>query len=368
MIVHLVFAMIYYQFSIRNSEDTEMKSRMNDLSNNHYHWCVDKTWDLASESSLASMQALVLMAVHCRCFPKPGAAWIIVTMAWSRVIDMDLHRPFLKKGEPTTLENEMRKRVFWCLFMIMITIYGRLGKPMPIRLEDFDVDYPMVIPDECLTEEGIIEQGRNGDCHWLVASASFKLAVLFLEMYNKVYSVRQDPKKHVEAIRHVEERFRLYRRSLPDELKLDRCKPKDRVMATYLEASNWELMLCLRHPARCITDDPVFIVENYRICEEASKKVLNMAMELARLKSLDTTWYQMAVYVAAVFTLLASHWLRRAEITHSELASLKEEMSKGLSIINEVMQNIRMLNAHRLLKDIFIPYLPFYVYLLLDKL
>lgn len=341
----MVFAIIYYQFGIRNGENSEMRARMNDLSNKHYHWCVDKTWDLASEISLQSIQALVLMATHCRCFPKPGPACLITTLAWNRAIEMNLHRNNQKKGEPTNLGNEMRKRAWWCLFMIVVIMYGRLGKPMPIRGEDIDVEYPVVIADDYLTENGIVDPGQVGDCPWAVSSGSFRLAFLFMEMYNKVYVVRPDSRSHVEAVRLMEEKFRAYQRDLPDELKLDKCKPSNRIMATYLEASHYEFVLCLRHPSRCATSDPAFVAESYRICEDASKRLLQSATELARLKSLDTTWYQLAVYVAAVFTLVAARWVRRAEVTPIELAALKEEINMGLAITSEVLKYIGMLGA-----------------------
>lgn len=320
-----------------------MKSRMNDLSNKHFHWCVDKTWDLASEVTLQSVQALILLAAHSRCFPKPGPAWLITTLAWTRAIEMNLHRNNQKSDEPTNLDNEMRKRAWWCLFMIVVIMYGRLGKPMPIRGEDIDVEFPVVIPDEYLTEDGIAEPGQIGDCDWAVASGCFRLAFLFMEMYNKVYVVRSDARSHIEAVRSMEQKFRAFERELPDELKLDKCKPGNRIMATYLEASKYEFQLCLRHPSRCTTNDPAFVAESYRICEDASRRLLQSATELARLKSLDTTWYQLAVYVAAVFTLLAARWVRRAEVTPAELTALKEEMNMGLQIISEVLKYIGML-------------------------
>lgn len=340
----MVFAIIYYQYGIRNGEKTEFRMHYNDLSNKHYHWCVDKTWDLASEISLQSIQALVLMATHCRCFPKPGPAWLVTTLAWNRAIEMNLHRRSRPPDEPTTLDNEMRKRAWWCLFMMVVIMYGRLGKPMPIRSEDIDVDYPLVLDDELLTDEGVLNNNNNNNnnnsCAWVIASGSFRLAFLFLEMYNRVYVVRTDARTHVEAVHALEAKFRAYQRDLPDELKIEGCKPANYVMATYLEASHHEFLLCLRHPSRCATTDPAFVAEGYRICEDASKKILQLATELARLKSLDTTWYQLAVYVAAVFTLLAARWVRRADVTPAELADLKEEMNMGLLVISEVVKYI----------------------------
>lgn len=343
----MVFAIMYYQFGVRNGDNGDRKAQLNELSNKHYHWCLDKVWDIATEGSIATMQAVTMIAIHCRGFPKPGPAYLMATLAWNRAIEMNLHRAYLKRDEPTNLENELRKRVWWSLFMVFVMLCGRLGKPMPIRAEDIDVDYPEAIADEYLTEEGILEHDDTGDCYWLVASSGFRLSFLFMDMWNNVYSTRQDARRYVESIRRVEQRFRAFQRELPDELRPDKCKPANRVVATYLQGSSYEFLFCLRHPSRCATGDPAFVAENYRASDDAAKNMLRVASELARLKSLDTTWYQMAVYVAVIFTLLASKWERRAEITSAELTELRENVSLGMSVIGEILKYIGTSRSRR---------------------
>ncbi|KUI57360.1 Activator of stress genes 1 [Cytospora mali] len=339
-IVHMVFAMMYYQFGVRNGQGPEMKAQMNEVSNKHYHWCLDKTHALVSELSIAAVQALALIATHCRGFPKPGPAYHMATIAWARAMEMKLHRAFVPKGKPSNLENEMRKRLWWCVFMLVVTLYGRIGMPIPIRAEDFDVEMPICVPDEAITENGIIESERNKECYYLVGVAGFKLTYLFMELWNHIYSVRQNPKTYVAAVRRLEQQFREYEDNLPDEIRLGKCKHKDQVNAAYLEASSYEFLMCLRHPSRCITTDPEFIAENNRVSEDAARKMLRTANELARLKSLDTTWYQMAVYVAAMFTILAAHWERRFDVTPEGFTNLQADMNMGLFVISEVSKYI----------------------------
>lgn len=351
-IVHMVFALMYYQFGVRNGEGPERKAQMNDVSNKHYHWCLDKTHDLISDLSIPSVQALILIAHHCRGFPKPGPAYHMASIAWARAMEMNLHRSYLRKGEPTNLDNEMRKRIWWCILMLVVTLYGRIGMPMPIRAEDFDVEMPVCVPDELITENGIIDSDRDMECYWLAGLAGFKLTCLFMELWNNIYSVRQDPKKYMASVQRLEEQFRTYEDELPDEMRPGKCKPQDQVTAYYLEACNSEFLLCLRHPSRCIASDPVFIADNNRISEDSARKLLRAVSELARLKSLDTTWYQMAVYVAAIFTILSAHWERRYDITSAEFANLQSDMSVGLFVISEVSKYIGVGPDSRMMSQI----------------
>lgn len=345
----MVFAIMYYQFSVRDSEDPDRKAQLNELSNRHYHWCLDKTWDLGCDMSIPSTQALVLMLTHCRGFPKPGPVYLMATLAWTRAMDMNLHRAFLDKDEPTTLENEMRKRLWWSIFMVVVILYGRIGKPMPIRADDFDTELPICIPDECIDETGITDPDRIGECYWLVGHAGFKLSFLFMELWNNVYSVRQDPNKYMASVRRLERQFRTYERELPEELQVDKCKPQNQMLASYLAGSNHEFLFCLRHPSRCISADPGFVAENSKVSEDSARGLLRVASELSRLKSLDTTWYQLAIYVAAVFTILAAHWERRFEMTSADSSSLRADINMGLSVLMEVSKYIGISKCYDLI-------------------
>ncbi|KAF3764132.1 hypothetical protein M406DRAFT_216321, partial [Cryphonectria parasitica EP155] len=341
VIVHMVLAIMYWQSACRNGEDPDRRAELNNLSNIHYHWSVDKTWDLAGEMSLAAAQALVLMATHCRSFPKPGPAYLIASLAWNRVIESNMHRAYLGGHELTTFENEMRKRIFWSLFGVVVSLFGRLGKPMPIRAEDIDVGFPIAIPDECLTDEGgITDPARIGESDCIPALTSFRLSFLFMDMWNSVYSARQSPDRYAHELRRVEQDFWAFHRDLRDQLRPDRPAAELSVHAKYLDCACYEFLLCLRHPSHCATSDPAIVAENHEVCEIYSRKLLSTASELARHKALDTTWYQMTVYVAAIFTLLASLWNRRTETTPADLDDLKEYMDMGLFVVKAILKYI----------------------------
>ncbi|KAK4097422.1 hypothetical protein N658DRAFT_478881 [Parathielavia hyrcaniae] len=336
VLVHMVFASIYFQYGIRNREEPDKYAQLNDLSNKHYHWSLNKFFDLAASQTVTAVQALAMIVSHTRNFPKPGCSWIIASYAFVRAIELNLHRAVHIAGGGTTLDYEVRKRVWWAILGILSTLNGRLGKPMPISAEEYDVEFPIAINDELLGEEGILDPSKIGHCSYQVGLIGFKVIPLFMEMYSKIYGVRCDPSKYVQVVTQLEEALRDITDNLPDELRVDKCQSTHQMFALYTQAFCLELTLCLRHPSVCPTDDAKICAENTRICEDTARKLLKVVGSLVKMKSLDTTWYQLAVYVAAIFSSLVAHWQRRYETTAYEIANLRKEMSQWLNILAEI--------------------------------
>lgn len=333
--VHMVFASIYLQYGLRNRENPEQKARLNELSNKHYHFSLSKFFDLVTSRTFEDLQAMTLIAVHTRCFPKPDcgsqATWFCLWMA----IELGLHRAMKKQGEGTNLENEMRKRVWWAILEMGVALNGRMGKPMSIRPEDVDVDFPEMIPDELLTKDGV-DTSRTGKCTYEIGVSCFKLAALYWEMYSHIYCARRDPNTYPQVVEHIEARIDAWRESLPDSVKTTVVNEShNEVFAVYMEYAEHELRLCLRHPSVAATNDPKMMAENSRVCEKAAKAMLAAAHNMYRLKSLDTTWYVLSEYIAAMFTSLAVVWERRHETTTAEVDALREDMNSWLVILAE---------------------------------
>ncbi|WQF84199.1 hypothetical protein CDEST_09213 [Colletotrichum destructivum] len=335
VMVHMVFATIYFQYGVRNWEQQETRSQLNDLSNKHYHFALSKMFDLASSQSVAAVQAMAMICAHSRSFPKPGCGSMIVNFAFHRAIDLNMHRAMKVPGDTTNLENEIRKRTWWTILLVYVTLNGRLGRPMPITVEEYDVDFPEPIADEALTPDGV-DPSVTTPCTYHVGLAGFKILPLFMEMYSNIYSVRRDPKNYVDVVNSLEEQLRLWKDNLPESLQINpgQTEHEGRMYALYIQMYALEFRLCLRHPSVAMTSDRKMLLENARICEETAAHMLNAVKSLVKLKSLDTTWYQMAVYGAAIFTTLVAHWERRFEATPSQIASLREEMRDWMEIIN----------------------------------
>ncbi|RYP77196.1 hypothetical protein DL771_001245 [Monosporascus sp. 5C6A] len=336
VMVHMVYATIYLQYGIRQ-ESPEQRARLHKMSNNHYHFALSKLFDLATARTIDDLQAMTMIALHTSRFPKSDSSNMLTCYALSIAMGLGLHRAYKKPGEGTNLENEMRKRIWWVLAATAIVLNGRLGRPMPLRLEECDVEFPEPIADELLTRDGV-DTSRVAKCPFEAGIACHKIAALFLEMYSNIYAARRDPRRYVPIVEALEEQLQDWKDNLPDLLRiddLDRAEHEGHMMALYIQLLSGEFRLCLRHPSVALTSDPKMLAENARICEETAKDMLKTLRSLYRLKSLDTTWYCLAVYIAAIFTTLAVHWERRYEATAAEVQILREDMNSWLLILAE---------------------------------
>ncbi|OTA68413.1 hypothetical protein K449DRAFT_323440 [Hypoxylon sp. EC38] len=334
--IHLVFASIYLQYGLRNREQPEQRARLNELSNKHYHYALTKWFDLSTSKTLYDLQALAMLCVHTMRFPKSNTSSVLSNYALSMAIEFGLHRAWKKPGEPTNLENELRKRVWWAILSTVVTLNGRMGRPMSIRLEDIDAEFPEMIADELLTEDGV-DTTRSVPCRYEIGVAAFKISALFLEMFANVYCVRKDPSRYLPVIEAIEEQLQVWRDDLPPTLKANpaQLEHEQPMFALYAEYMALEFRLTLRHPAACISNDPKLIAENTKICEETAKNMLTILHKLYRLKSLDSTWYCLAVYVTAIFSTLVAHWERRHNTTPAEVQALRADMDLWLTIVAE---------------------------------
>lgn len=341
VVVHMVFAIMFFQYATRNWENTNEQSKLTHQSNMHYHYSLGKFYQLNVSHTVQDVQALTMICQHLRNFPKPGASWILTQSTLSLAIELGLHRSPKKwspEHTPNPLDVEMRKRTFWAILAVHTTLSGKLGRPISLRWEDFDCEIPEPIDDDLLSEKGL-DTSRPGICRHHIGLQAWKMIPLFIEMYNTIYAVRRRPEAYIETVTGLESKLRAWREGLPAELmngESGENEQEGRVFALYAQSWLLELKLLFRHPSVSVTTDAKFNAESMRICVESARQMLVVVRQLQKLKSLDTTWYNTSVFVMAITTTLFAQWERRNEITSADLAALREEMDMWLDIMGDV--------------------------------
>ncbi|TVY28338.1 Transcriptional activator protein [Lachnellula hyalina] len=355
VIVHMVLAIMFFQYATRNRKDPEQHRILTNTSNKHYHYSLSFFYQICVSRTAKDCQALTLICVHLRNFPKPGASWMLTQIAMSQAIELGLHRSakkWVSDDPPNPLDEEMRKRTFWTLLTIHVTLAGKLNRPMTFRLEDFDCELPEEVDDELLSENGL-DTTRPGKCLHKIGVHAFRLVPLFIEMFNTIYAIRRQPDTYMSTVHSLEAKLATWKESFPRELRSEEIgqdEQERRVFRLYTETWEQEYRLLLRHPSVAGTTDATFRSESMRLCVESCRNMLRSVQQLRKYKSLDTTWYQSAVYVLAITTTLFSLWEKRSELTAADLMALRREMDSWLEIMSDVGfllgSGMRLRDAH----------------------
>ncbi|KAI9672337.1 MAG: hypothetical protein M1817_003359 [Caeruleum heppii] len=341
VMVHMVFAIMFFQYAARNWENAEQQAELNARSNQHYHYSLNFFYQLCSSHTLQDVQALTMICSHLRNFPKPGASWMVANTALTIAIELGLHRSAKRWVQMTpqknVLEIEMRKRVFWSLISIHVTLSGKLGRPMPLRLDDFDVELPEAYDDELLTEDGY-DGTTAGKCAHRIGIEAFKVLPVFIELFSTLYAVKRNPQTYVGNVKRLEHKIKMWKDQWPTELLQESAENEQegRVFSLYVQIWALEFRLLLRHPSISLTTSAEFNNESLNVCVESARAMLQIVTQLQKYKSLDTTWYQGAVYLMAITTTLFAQWEKKDEINAGDLSNLRDEMDQWLSIMGDV--------------------------------
>ena len=339
VMVHMVMAIMYYQYAARNQSNEAQN--LNDKSNHHYHYATGHFYQLMASHTVQDAQALALICIHLRNFPKPGASWMVTNITFSLAFELGLNRSATAWNQETEkkspLEIEMRKRIFWSILTLLVQISSKLGRPMPLRMNDFDIEVPDAIDDDLISDAGI-DTSRPGQCAFRIGIEAMKLQPLFIEMYSTIYGVKRSEQKYIESVRRLDHELQLWRDSWPTEL-VPRSETNDRerrVYGAYLASWECKFKLLLHHPAQSLTQSRDFNTANMDICLEAATSMLGHVLELRRWHSLDTTWYEGATYTMASTTTLFGHVERSDSITTASLSKLREEMAAWLVVMRDL--------------------------------
>ncbi|KAI0176924.1 fungal-specific transcription factor domain-containing protein [Pestalotiopsis sp. NC0098] len=119
----------------------------------HYASALSTLGLVLDHDDIRSVSTLMLMAIYCLRNPVGPGAWTYARMAMLITINLGLHRKTAAMKRPS-IENELRKRVFWSTYAFDRQISIPLGRPFAISDRDIDVPLPLDI-DEDITEEGL---------------------------------------------------------------------------------------------------------------------------------------------------------------------------------------------------------------------
>ena len=317
-------------------------------SHHLFHYGLSLMPELSLDNSVESMQAMAMLLLHARCLPKPGNIWHLSTNILNRAIDLGYHRsPSKIAVRASDLALEMRKRIFWAILGIAIETAAKLGRPMPVRMEDIDVEIPFAIEDSEISESGITAS-RSGRCTFRAGVHFWKLQPLRIDLYNNFVSVRRPSSEYLQSLEVLSAKLVDYRQQWSKDIAMELEGGSITVATLHVDSWVAELQLILHHPRLCTANSPDVMEHNLVECHKAAARLLDNANKLFnRFRGVDFTWYSTVGYVLALGVTLHIHSRRKDQMTKERFSDMRKELMEWLKIMGV---------ADRVLRESFPPF------------
>lgn len=333
VIIHMVMAIMAFQVALRNADDQSKQDAIN-----RFHYCLSFIPDLVSGHQLRDIQALTLICSFLRSQQRLGAAWMFTNAVLGLAIEQGLHRSAsawqgdAAESDPHVVE--MRKRIFWSLLVVHVNLSGKLGRPMPLRLEDFDIEIPELIDDNLPSEANLDKRAK---CSFRAAIPGMQLLKILMQVYAAIYSIRSGKEQNEVSVRELEKELKTWRSQLsPQWADEEEVTGDDRIPSYYIRKVEQDIRLLLHHPSLSRNMSPQVTSSNLRECLDASANLLDVAEKMKALNSIDATWYLATDFLAAIFTTLFAYNERQDSLTSQDLEKLKHDMDRWLDVIGDV--------------------------------
>jgi len=201
-------------------------------------------------------------------------------------------------------------------------------------MEDIDVEFPEPVHDNLESEA---DESEWRKCSFRVSITGSRWLPMMMQIHSQIYSVKANVQAYDSTVRRLAKEIDTWEASFPPEMTgSTQSTIEDRVCALYLDCEAQHLRLLLHHPSRCITQNQDMAAKNLDICSQASAKLLRIAEEMRVMKSLDITWFNTTVFLAAIFTTLFAFSERKDQMTSSDLTHLRSSMDAWLDIMGDI--------------------------------
>ncbi|KAH7177064.1 putative transcriptional activator protein acu-15 [Dactylonectria macrodidyma] len=174
--------------------------------------------------NLEAIQAILCCAVYSLRSSIGTSHWKLDGLALRQCIDLGYHRTSKRFGSTTDpLRLELRKRVFWCAYVMETQAAVMLGRPQCIPYQDVDAEYPMDVNDLSITDIGIYDtlRGSPGDPPTNMTGAihTFKIRRILSRIHSSLYSnvpcCSSAEHMHEKHVQHLRAEIESWRAEIP---------------------------------------------------------------------------------------------------------------------------------------------------------
>ncbi|KAF3080750.1 hypothetical protein TWF102_002106 [Orbilia oligospora] len=210
-------AQLFLVFSIASSQS--------ETRNTAEHESFTRQWQYALEAimlepSLESLQCLVLAQLYCMSIGDDSRLNQYKSLAVGTAMRLGLNQDQKKFGV-TALQLEMRKRAFWCVYLLDAFSASMLGLPTLISDDEVNAEYPADIDDEYVSESGFLPTMPGDHTKISSALALFRGSRILSKVLSTVYSMKSSNKQSYKQLQQLEEDLDSWKMNLPEHLRLE---------------------------------------------------------------------------------------------------------------------------------------------------
>lgn len=137
-----------------------------------------RTLPIGDRPTPYNIQANLIAAVYAVGLGKLSKAAALLAEAVTMCIDGGLHRSADNYDLFDPIEDEVRKRTFWCVYIWDKQLAAHFGRPTMLRLRDCDVAEPSPVDDEFITRDGLGTPPLGTSCRLSAFIASLRIMVV----------------------------------------------------------------------------------------------------------------------------------------------------------------------------------------------
>ncbi|KAG6839961.1 hypothetical protein C0991_010026, partial [Blastosporella zonata] len=210
----------------RHIDDPRVRANPTDGISAGTHWFELfgrlRTLPIADRPTLYNIQANLIGAVYAVGLGKLSKAAALLAEAVTMSIDAGLHRCADDYDIFDPIEDEVRKRTFWCVYIWDKQLSAHFGRPPLVRLRDCDVSEPAAVDDEFITRDGVGALPPGTECRLSAFICSLRIMVV-LESVLDVPPARSfgDSSSFLQRATHILSGSRRFRDMREEETLLD---------------------------------------------------------------------------------------------------------------------------------------------------
>ncbi|KAH8176593.1 fungal specific transcription factor domain-containing protein [Sarocladium implicatum] len=258
------------------------------------------------ENSLQGLQGLVLLFVFTIHNPYMRLnVWYLNYQCIAALLDIGLQRNITVQSGISLLEQEIRARVFWVIFMLDRQIATMMGRPIGIRDEACELRFPEGYDDIVLSPGSSVPVGEapTGISQMAYSVHLFRLAKLNSEIKYVANSVVSgSPNYAYPAIVDIKE----WQRSMLHQLdQWALAIPKDGDAGTFMYLNCQIRYHCLRMVLlRPSPNIPKAETDSLVKCHESARSALRLMDRMYRKNCLTHSWFTFYSLVLSTLTML----------------------------------------------------------------